>query len=206
MSFASLLNRRFAFHRRSALIVAAATLAASHSAAITPAVPYAVEVEMSGSGTAGTITVTGTVSGSAGQTQVLTFAATGKQATTKIFDKSTTVTITKTGTWTGTWTITVRAINRDGSQIKALSAISSATSWPGRISRTSGSWQVGQSGSHESESSTLFLAYSTVWTPREGDEAVDSLSGERWKLLAIPTIDDMASPHHYEARVARAEE
>lgn len=198
-----LLNRRFTVYRRTAILVAAATLAASHSAAITPTVPYAVEVEISGSGTLGTVTITGTIGGTAGQTQVLTFGSAGRQATTKVFDRATTIAVTTSG-WVGTWTITVRAVNRDGSQIKELSSV--ATSWPGRLSRTGGTWGGTGKGSQQMETPLLFMLYTATWSPRAGDEAVDSFSGERWRFESIPTIDGMTSPSHWEIPVNRAED
>lgn len=204
MSFAALLNRRFNVYRRTAILVAEVTLAASHTAAITPTVPYAVEVEISGSPSAfGTVTITGTINGTAGQTQVLTFTGVGKQATSKVFDKNTAIAVTSSG-WTGTATTTVRAVNRDGSHIKALSLVVSA--WPGRLSRSGRRWETPISGSTQTESPMLFLAYSTVWTPREGDELYDRLTpNERWKVFSVPTIDELAAPHHWELSVQREE-
>lgn len=199
-----MLNRRFDVYRRSALLVEAATLAASHAPALTPTLPYCVEIEVSAGTAAGAVVVTGTIAGVAGQAQTLTFTGPGRLSTTKLFDKNTAVAITTSG-WTGTWLLTARAVGRDGAQLKELALLQYG--WPGRIDRRPGAWGTGPTkGSEQSERTTLFVAYSRVLVFRGGDEVVDTASGERFRVETVPVLDDYNAPHHIEISVARAEQ
>lgn len=197
-----LLNRRFTVYRRTGYVLDPVTLAASHAASRTPGEAYAVEVEVSGSGTPGLVTVAGTSSG-APASQVLTFGAAGRQATTRLFDASTAPTITTSG-WSGTWTISARATRKDGHPLRIFSTVQ--TGWPGRTDRRQGRWDAQQGGTTQVEEMTLFIAFTSSWEPREGDEFLDAASGERWRVEAKPRYDDFSSEHHWECRVARAEE
>lgn len=204
MSLARLLNRSATIYRRTGLVLDSAMLSASDAGDRSPADAYVVEVELqlSGAGAAGSVTVSGTSSGSPAS-QSLTFGSAGRQTTTKFFDAGTAVSFTTSG-FTGTWTISARALHRDGSPIAIRYAL--LTGCPMRLKRARGSWELPRDGSAQKERAKMFVDYGAPWSPREGDEAVDESSGERWRVEAVPIHDAFSAPHHLELVVARAEQ
>jgi len=200
----SLLPRRYTVSRRTGYVLDPVTLSTSHAADRNPAEAFRVEVEVSsGSGTYGTVVVSGTVGGSPGS-QALSVPRDTRRATSAEFDASTAVTITTSG-FSGTFTLAARAVGSDGTPRKLLYSV--ATSWPGRLDHAQARpvWPAPRDGSFQHESTRLIAAYTTTWTPREGDEFVDDLSAARWLVIGVPTFDGAGVRHHWELNVRRAE-
>lgn len=201
--FFNLLDRTFTVHRRTGYVLDPVSLSVTTLAADrTPSEAYAVEVEVASGTSVGSITVSGT-SGGSPATQALAFSAAGRMTTTRMWDASSAVTLTASG-WGSGWTAGARAVRRDGHPLRMYRTVASA--WPGRTDRRQGSWQAQRDGSAQVEQMTIFLAYTTSWTPREGDEFVDEATADRWRVEGVPSYDDLVGTHHWELRVQRAEE
>ena len=204
-----LLNTLFLIKRRTGFVFDKAVLSAATAADRTPDTSYMVEVEVvwDGSGTAGTVTCAGTSGGGAASealsfANILTVSGTGRLTTMTRFDASTAVTFTPSG-WTENPTVTVRGVRQDGSPLKLL--YTEQASWPGRIDRRKGSWGLPTDGSVQIEAPIVFLAYSSQYVPREGDELTEITSSRVWRIEGEPLYDAAVAPHHWEANVQRQE-
>jgi hypothetical protein len=180
-------DRRFRILRATPNIVDAGAAAASMTIARQPIRESLVEAIVAG-GTAGSgsITLVGTVGGTAGMDETLTFSGNGIQRSTQAFTALSAVTTAGLTSEVAVPTVTLRAVGRDGGpqhQETQVADDRAGTLWTPFQSR----WGEGVGGSMQMADVKIALPYEEVWTPREGDIFVDLISSERWRVVGVPT-------------------
>lgn len=196
--FWALYSNRITLHRPSAFLVESQTVAATLTLARQPGRASKVEVTVSGG--SGTVTVTGTVAGVAGTSEVLTFDGTMTvMQTSALFE--TIESITTTGL--AGRTISVRAIGRDGSAQVALAVIVSG--WPASLSDGDPSRpSLVLPGKTENGIGWWTIPWSDTFTPRPGD-FIDDERGQRWEVLGVPKPGGGLTSNPWHVRTQRRE-
>lgn len=207
MSILAMADRLISVYRRTPLVLDEVTAAASLNTTRQPAAASMIEVVVVGGTTgSGTVTVLGTVDGAPGS-EVLTFTARGRRATIKRFSALATPAFTTTGLAdeVAIPTIQALAVGADGSRVNSSVLIVAA--WPVRKDAGPPRWPIAVPGSTQSEDTRVYLDYTSVWTPQEGDVFVDDRTLEEWTVIGRPAQHGggMRMPHHYEITVRRNE-
>lgn len=172
MHIASLADRTISIFRRTAYLLEAVAAAASLTLDRQPPRASALRVVVSGGTTgSGTVTVTGTVEGVAGTTEVLTFTANGTKVGSKLFTAISAVATTGLADEATKPTISIEAVDRQGAP--QAQDVVRAASVPAQLKRSSGRWPVPVPGSEVSQSITYIVDRSDLWTPRKGDRIIE---------------------------------
>jgi hypothetical protein len=201
MSITALADRRITVYRRSPYVLDPVAVAPALAPSRQPARESCIEITTSG-GAAGTVTVSGTVSGLPDSETLVLNAGGDQRATGLVF---TSVSGIATAGLAGA-TVSAQAVGRDGSRNHSVSAVV-VTGWPMRMDRGSVRWPSPTFGSSQMEDTVFYLDWSPAWEPREGDVFVDDRTGQQFFVLGPPTQHGGGStiPHHLEIRVQRRE-
>ena len=204
VSIANMGGRTISVYRRTALMIDSRSTVGAPTAVVPdrqPTTGTLVEIEVSGAGTFGTLTVNGLVSGGPAS-EVLTFTAAGTQTTTTKFDSGSLTTIDEAG-WSAGLTWEARSVGEDGSRNHI--AYSVVTGVKCHLNRGAARWPNPVPGVNEVERTWFGIDYTTAWAPREGDVFVDEWSSEQWRVVGDPNWQGGRRPHHWEVRVVRRE-
>lgn len=185
--------------RPSAWIVASGAVAQTLTVGAQPPRESRVELSVTPTTATGTIATTGLVNG-ATTTELATFDGTlGVRQTDKLF----TSIAGMTTTGLAGATVSARAVGRDGSPQHGTSAVVSG--WPAAIDPGSPSWpNVSGPGKVESDPRDIVVAWSDVWTPRNGDQITDE-RGEKFVVVGAPKPGGGAIASHWLVKVKRRE-
>ena len=204
MSIASMAGRNINVHRRTAFILDTTVLGAAPASTAPARQPIAaglVEVEITGSGPFGTVTVVGTVAG-APTSELLTFTGAGTEVTIARFDAGG-VTSLDTAGWSAAASVSARSVGSDGHRIHMNYVV--VSDWPMHLNRGTGSWPNTAPGVAQVERTWFGIGYTTLWSPRAGDVFVDADNAEQWEVVSTPDWLGGRRPHHWEVRVERNE-
>lgn len=172
-------GRRVDIYRETAFVLDETAAAASMSLSRQPKRESVLQVAVeSGTANTGEVTITGTVDGSTGQTETLTFAEAGYQITTKRFTAVSGLTTSGLADEASVPTITIEAVGVGGSRNNATYKIQ--TSYPCHLDHGYTRWAGDKQGSTEYETVQMFLPYNPAWTPREGDVFIDIFTSEQF--------------------------
>jgi len=197
--------------RRSNVLLAATTVTAAPAITSQPGIKSIIQVVISG-GTdgSGTVTITGTVGGVAGTSEVLTFTANGVQSTTSYFTAISAVATTDFTGEASVPTIKIQSVGSDGSPVFFDTEI--ITGFPCFIEMAgllvgagAGAWATLRSGSHEMGTSTLYIDYQEDYVPIVGDKITDELTSDVWLIQDSSVKMGLALPQFYECRMTRYE-
>lgn len=181
----TLADRTVTVIRRTAYVVDPVAAAASVTLDRAPARVGLLRVTLaSGTSGTGTVTITGTVGGVAGQSEVLTFTGNGSKSTTKQFSAISTITTTGLADESTPPTLSVQSIGPDGNPQPTSYTL--ASNWPATRSTTSGRWPSPTQGSSPEQPYVYLIEYTEVWTPRRGDLLRDDSTGEDWLIQTAP--------------------
>jgi len=171
------------------------------------------QVQVSGgSDGTGSITFTGTVVTSPGNTgagsETLTFTNNGFKSTSKRFVSVSSVTTTGFSDESTVPTIKVKSIGPDGSIQHMQTTLK--TGWPGFIDRGGTSSGPGQRpyrgewpSMSEQEQARLYINYDETWYPRIGDIFVDEIDASEWFVRSVPIRFGGYLPRFWEIVVTR---
>jgi hypothetical protein len=200
MPVGNMADRTITLYRRTAYVFDAAAAAASQAASRQPTGEAVCEVTLTGgTSSTGTVTIAGTVEGSA-DTETLTFTAAGVKRTVKRFTAITGITTTGLADEATPPTLSVRAVGRDGAPIHATTTVASDV--PARRDSGPTSWPAPVQGSTAKEGTRFYTDWDTGWTPRPGDVILDGLTAEQFELVGVhePGAGGARAPHHRELR------
>jgi hypothetical protein len=191
-----LMNTTVTVYRRTALVLDATEAAASLTVSRQPSRAALLDVSVSGgTSNTGTVTVTGTVEGVAGVSEVLTFDGVGtSRRGAKLFSAISAISTSGLADETTKPTVSISAIGRDGTKIHASYAL--ATGVPAILDHETRRWPTAPM-TEQAGSGTLLLDWSEVWSPREGDLVVDGM-GCDWIVLGRPRERGNLRPSHWE--------
>lgn len=187
----AIVNCTVTVKRSTAQVLDTVAPAASHTPDRQPVRASQIQVTLTGSAPAGTVTVSGTVNGVA-DTEVLSFAAVGSKGTTKPFSPVTTIATSLTGTST----ITATAIGPGGSP--QVGEYSLKTGVPmAKTDKGAQRWPVLMPGTMQEEEATFRVQYEDVWSPRQGDLFIVEGSGEVYLVHGKPKSFGNFAPDHW---------
>jgi hypothetical protein len=206
MSLAALADRLVTVQRQTMFALDSTAATASMTADRQPTAASRLEMRVwGGTSNSGTVTVAGTVDGSA-DTEALVYTAAGYQTTQKRFTAISGVTTTGLADEATVPSIQIATVARDGSPI--LIDYEVVASWPMAFvhAKPSPAWPAFQPGTTETEKAIYAFEHTDLWTPRVGDVFVDvTSSDDEWLVVGIDQQRGRLAIHHWEARVQRRE-
>ena len=197
--------------RRSNVLLAATTVTAAPTITSQPGIKSIIQVVISG-GTdgSGTVTITGTVGGVAGTSEVLTFTANGVQATIAYFTAISAVATTGFTGEASVPTIKIQSVGSDGSptffETDIVSGFPCFIEMAGLlVGAGAGAWATLRAGSHEMGTATLYIDYQEDYVPTVGDKVTDDLTSDVWLIQDSSVKMGLPLPQFYECRMTRYE-
>lgn len=161
-----------------------------------------------GTSNTGTVTFTGVVVTSPGQTasasETLTFTKAGYKTTARRFQSVSSVATTGFADEADVPTVVVKSTGADGSVQHAQTTLK--TSWPGFLDTTKGQYYGERPGMTNEEILRLFIQYDETWTPRVGDIFKDEYDNAQYFVRANPVRMGGTYPRFWELRVTRRDE
>jgi len=190
-------NTLITWKRQTAFMLSGASISASPATiALTyqPIRETALSLKPTGSPT-GTIVVTGTVGGSAGQTETLTWAGTSVyRETKKLF---TAVSNISAASLTGGVALSVEAKGTSGSPQHSLFTVK-GPGHPIRVEDVGARrWSVEREGAAALGTHRLIVQFEEVWTPRKGDIVIDDLRGHEYLVVGRPVEPGDLFPYEW---------
>ncbi len=172
MHIAALADRTITISKRTAYLLDAVAAAASLTVDRQPPRASAMRVTVAAGTTgSGTVTITGTVEGVPGTTEMLTFSANGVKVGSKLFTAISAVTTSGLANEAAVPTVAIEAIDRQGAP--QAQDVVRASGVPAGVKKSSGRWGVPIPGSEVSQSITYLVDWSDLWTARRGDRVVE---------------------------------
>lgn len=205
MPITNLADRRMTVRRKTSILLGPVAVLASHAPTRQPATAAAVRVRLAGGTTStGTVTVSGTVAGLP-DSETLTFTRNDVLETVKLFTALSTITTSGLADEVTPPTITVDAVGRDGTAIHTSYVVVSG--WPIRKDAGPPSWPAPVPGSSQTEDAWMYIDWTSMWEPRDGDVFIDERTAEEWQAVGHPSQHGggLVQPHHWEVRVRRRE-
>ncbi len=201
-NIAALADRTVTITRRTAYVCDAQTAAASLTVSRQPIRASCVRVVVAGGTTgSGTVTITGTVGGTPGQSETLTFSANGTKSGTSQFTAISSVTTTGLADEATKPTVTVEAVDAGGApQAQDVALLASV---PACVRQSTGRWPVALPGSEVPDKWRLYLDVNEAVTFRRGDVVADDVTGGRWSVDAAPTATGALRASHLQVDVSR---
>jgi hypothetical protein len=178
-------DRLWTVKRRTAILLAATTPAASMTLTTQPSSPSCLSVNVQGTPATGTVTVTGTVDGVPGVVEVVTFTGPRKRLTTKRFSAVSGIATSGLANETGT-TIAISAAGPDGSPQNV--EITVATGIPGVLKPLRNTWPSPVQGSQVMADARIMLGWDETYTPRPGDYVVDDALGDTYTVQGVDVV------------------
>lgn len=170
-------DRTVTLRRNTAYVLDAVAAAASLTVTRQPVREGLLRVVVAGGTTgSGTVTITGTVAGVVGVSEVLTFAGRGTKETVKRFSALSPFATTGLADEILVPTLSVQNVGPDGTP--QAQAYDVAAGIPLRPQKGSGRWQPGVPGAERDQESRWRLPNWEVWAPRVGDHLVDEEAGD----------------------------
>jgi hypothetical protein len=181
---------RFATLKRStANVLDATTAAASLTVSRQPVREGLLRVVVAGGTTgSGAVTVTGTVGGVAGTSEVVTFAANGTKETVAKFTAISAIATSGLADEAAIPTVTIVCVGADGTPQQQTYEV--ATGIPFRPQRGSGRWPGGTPGTERAQEDKIRLDDWEVWVPRVGDRIVDEEVADEWLIESVDRESD----------------
>lgn len=203
MHIAALADRTITIYRRTAYLLEVVTAAASLAVDRQPPRASAMRVTVAGGTTgSGTVTITGTVEGVAGTSEVLTFTANGVKVGSKLFTAISAVATSGLANEAAIPTVAIEAVDRQGAP--QAQDVVRASAVPAGVKRSSGRWPVPVPGSEVSQSITYLVDRSDIWTPRKGDRIIeDANPGEESIVEEARTAGGAFYGSHLELQATR---
>ena len=203
MHIASLADRLITIARRTAYLLDAVAAAASLTVDRQPPRASAMRVTVAAGTTgSGTVTITGTVEGVAGTSEVLTFTANGVKVGSKLFTAISAVATSGLANEAAIPTVAIEAVDRQGAP--QAQDVTRAAGVPAGIKRTSARWPVPASGSEVEQTITYLVDRSDLWTCRKGDRITeDANTGEVSIVEEARTAGGNFYGSHVEIRCTR---
>lgn len=187
MSFYALADRWLDVYRQTALVLDAVDAAATFTISRQPSRAARVKVRVyNGTSNTGTVTITGTVDGTAGISEVLTFTGTGWQTTTRLFSALSAITSTGLADETTKPKVEATQVGQDGSPQPGFYVIQASQPANFKRSNAAEQWANDKGGANVQRDGRLIFMYSDVWQPREGDVFRDIITGEQWLATGVP--------------------
>ena len=172
MHIASLADRLITITKRTAYLLEAVAAAASLTVDRQPPRASAMRVTVAAGTTgSGTVTITGTVEGVAGTSEVLTFTANGVKVGSKLFTAISAVATSGLADEAAVPTVAIEAVDRQGAP--QAQDVVRAANVPAQLRKSGGRWPVPTSGSEVVQSITYIVDRSDVWTARKGDRITE---------------------------------
>jgi hypothetical protein len=200
----ALANRHVKLIRRTSLVVAKTTVAASHTPAIQPSRQTFAKVEITG-GTAntGTVTLAGSVGGAA-STEAFTFTSAGAKIGKKQFTGFSGVTTSGFIDEATKPSIQVQMVDSGGSPHHGEDTL--IANIPASLNYGSGDWPAQQQGPAVEGDVTIGIMWVETCTPRPGDVIEDNNTLERWFVRRVQLIRGSYTPHHWSLRCSKYDE
>ena len=195
MSFESLLNRTVDLKRKTDKVLDATTITASIAPDRNPnEAAWLVATVASCSDGTGEITVTGTDSDDAAQTERIIFTGNASKQSTSQFKTVTGITSSGFVGETTVGTLEVKAVTQMGQQIYFEATIQASVK--ARINEQRGRLAYLPQGQAVSCSHKAFCSFSDDYTPTEDDILVEGLS--KYKVIFANRVYGQLSAHHWE--------
>ncbi len=199
---AALADRTVSISRRTAYLVDPAPAAASMTVARQPPQASCARVAvLAGTTGSGTVTITGTVAGVAGQTETLTFTGNATKSGTRLFTAISSVTTTGLADEAVPPTVSVSAVDQGGADQAQEEAL--AANLPAGMKQSANRWPVAQQGSEVPDRWRLYLDWSDLFTLRRGDIVTEDSNGNRWMVEAPPPTSGTLRMSHLQVEVSR---
>jgi hypothetical protein len=177
-------DRFVTLRRNTAYVLDAITAAASLALTRQPVREGLLRVTVAGGTTgSGTVTVTGTVAGVAGTSEVVTFTANGTKETVKRFTAISAIATSGLADEATKATVSIQNVGPDGTP--QAQAYDVATGIPVRPQKGSGKWGAGAPGTERDQGARWRLDDWEVWTPRVGDHLYDEDLGQTWLVQEV---------------------
>ena len=202
-----LAGRLFTIKRQTALLVDAVAVSATVSIDRQPIRECLLLIQVTGgTDNSGTVTITGTVDGSSGATETLSFTEAGYEQTSKRFTAISEITTSGLADEASVPTIDVQAIGVDGS--KQLNNYSIITGLPVHIDHSGTQWANDIPGSAEREHCHFVFPWLPTLTPREGDVLIDDYNSEQWMIGGVTrwTAPTFGKSTYWRVRATRREQ
>jgi len=199
------------FSRRSNILLLETTATAAPGVTYQPGIKSIIQVVIKGGTTgSGSVVITGTVGGTAGTSETLTFTANGVKATINYFTAVSSVTTTGFTDEATVPTIKIQSVGSDGSPVffdtTIISGFPCFIEMAGLlVGAGAGAWPALRAGSHEMGTSTLYIDYQEDYVPIVGDKCTDDLTGDVWLIQDSSIKMGLALPQFYECRMTRYE-
>jgi hypothetical protein len=194
-------DRTVTLRRQTANVLDATTAAASLSLSRQPVREGLLRVVVTGGTTgSGTVTVTGTVGGVAGTSEVLTFTGNGAKTTVKRFTAISAIATSGLADEAAVATVTIQCVGADGSpQVQAYAV---ATGIPVRPKFSRPSWPGGAPGTKREQEVRFMVDDWEVWTVRPGDVLVDEENADEFLVHGCPLVSEGLA-RYYDVRATR---
>jgi hypothetical protein len=169
-----------------------------------------VQVKKSGTATAGTVTITGTITtydsstnepSSSAVTETLTMDQYESIAiTVSTFDTVSTVECSAALVSAGV-TILCNYVGTDGGSIETQYAVTN--NYPAQFVRNNADLSDPISGSNESERALMLMPYDTSFSPKVTDVVTNDVTSEKYFIEGVPLIEQIGIAQHWRVIVAR---
>jgi len=203
-------DRTITILRDTSFVLDAAAAAASMDPDRQPSRRAELRVTVAGGTTgSGTVTISGTVDGSA-DSETLTFSAAGIKRTVKMFsaiDASGGISTTGLADEASVPTVSVETLDEGGSP-QAKQRITVAENVPASVTQSGQlpNWPARLAGTHEEDRWLAVIGYSEAWAPRVGDKLRDeAFTDEVWIVRGVRMVRSGFSPAFWECRIDRYE-
>lgn len=177
-------DRYVTLRRMTAFVLDAITAAASLALTRQPVREGLLRVVVAGGTTgSGTVTITGTVAGVAGVSEVLTFTANGTKETVKRFTAISSIATSGLADEVAKATVSIQNLGPDGTP--QAQSFDVATGIPVRPQSGSGRWSASAPGTERDQEARLRLPNWEIWTPRVGDHLYDEDAADVWLVQEV---------------------
>ena len=206
----SMCKSRISLTRQTGELFDSQVASASISVTRNPQITATVQVNKSGTATAGTVTITGTITtydsstnepSSSAVTETLTMSQYQEVAITlKQFNTVSTVECSA-GLVSAGVTIKCTYVGNDGGSIDSQYSV--VTNYPAEFIRTNESLSIPRSGSSEKERAIMLLPYDPSFSPEDADFVSNDFTSEKFFIEGVPLIEQIGISQHWRVIVAR---
>ena len=206
----SICQSRISLKRQTSELFTPVAASASIAVSRNPETTATVQILKEGTATAGTFTITGTITeydsdnvpSSTAVSETLSLSAYQKIAVTlKEYDTVTSVACSAPLVSAGV-TVTCNYVGNDGGSIESQYSV--VTDFPAQFVRTkSNQFPVERFGSFEKEKPELLIPYDTAFTPKPSDVVVNDFTGEKFIVEGSPLIQQVGIGQYWRIWLAR---
>ena len=205
----SICKSRITIKRQTSELFDSQAAASSIAVSRNPNTTATVQVKKEGTATAGTFTVTGTLTeydsdnipSSTAVSETLSLTAYQKIAVTiKQYDTVSSVDCSADLVTAGV-TVTCNYFGNDGGSIESQTSI--VTDFPAQFVRKDSSFPVENFGSFEKENLHLLIPYDTAFTPEVADVVINDFTSEKFMIQGSPLIQQVGIGQYWRISIAR---